>query len=160
MLAEEHEALKSGRLLRQGAEPNTVEICRCIAAEEKAVHSACILYRVLQVSRSGYYAWSERDPSQGQIADEALLRQSRSIGRAARPTVQDLRLRLPRPSVHTRHRQGPPGMPSSPPSCWRMGSPPLHPGPARHGGRRTGAGMPSVRASARSRGPLASPAGA
>ena len=87
VLAEEHEALKSGRLLRQGAEPNTVEICRCIAAEEKAVHSACILYRVLQVSRSGYYAWSERDPSQGQIADEALLRQSRSIGRAARPTV-------------------------------------------------------------------------
>ena len=50
------------------------------------MHSVCILCRVLQVSRSGYYAWSKRGPSLRQIADEALLKQIVEIHRASRET--------------------------------------------------------------------------
>ena len=46
----------------------------------------CILCRVLRVSRSGFYAWSKRGPSQRQVEDEALLREIVEIHKASHET--------------------------------------------------------------------------
>jgi transposase-like protein len=48
---------KSGGLLRQGRR-DPVSVYRFIAAE-KAAHSIAIMCRVLEVSRSGYHAWTQ-----------------------------------------------------------------------------------------------------
>jgi len=43
------------------------------------------MYRVLKVSRSGYYAWERRQPSIRQRGDEELLRQIKEIRHASYP---------------------------------------------------------------------------
>jgi putative transposase len=48
-----------------------VRIFRFIAAS-KAEHSIKIMCRVLEVSRSGFHAWTARAPSARAVADEAL----------------------------------------------------------------------------------------
>ena len=55
-------------------------------AVEKAVHSVCILCRVLKVSRSGFYDWSQRGPSRRKVEDEALLQEILEIHKASRET--------------------------------------------------------------------------
>jgi putative transposase len=44
---------------------------RFIAAK-RAEHSIQIMYRVLEVSRSGFHAWTAREPSARAVADQAL----------------------------------------------------------------------------------------
>ena len=58
---------------------------RFIAAE-KAHHSVVRLCRVLQVSRSGYYAWQQRPPAARAGADVALTATIRQIHAASRGT--------------------------------------------------------------------------
>ena len=58
---------------------------RFIAAE-KAQHSVARLCRVLQVSRSGFYAWLGRQPSARARADAALAEQIQTIHRESRGT--------------------------------------------------------------------------
>ena len=47
------------------------------------VHTMC---RVLQVSASGYYAWSDRPPSRRAIEDAVLLERIRTIHSDSDPT--------------------------------------------------------------------------
>ena len=58
---------------------------RFIAAE-KAHHSVALLCRVLQVSRSGFYAWVGREPSARARADAALTERIRAIHGESRGT--------------------------------------------------------------------------
>lgn len=46
---------------------------------EKAKYPDSLLIRVLEVSRSGHYAWSERAPSSRYAADARLTEKIRSI---------------------------------------------------------------------------------
>ncbi len=54
--------------------------------QEKANHSVKLMCRVLEVSRSGYYAWCERGPSQRERADAALSKTIKSIHEQSRGT--------------------------------------------------------------------------
>jgi putative transposase len=58
---------------------------RFIAAE-KAHHAVALLCRVLEVSTSGYYAWTQRPPSARAEADGALTARIRAVHRASRGT--------------------------------------------------------------------------
>ena len=60
--------------------------CYQFIAVEKAQHSITRLCRLLGVSRSGYYAWYRRRPSQRSRTDEALTAQIRNIHAASRAT--------------------------------------------------------------------------
>jgi putative transposase len=42
--------------------------------------------KVLEVSRGGYYAWKEREPSRGEEANEQLLEHIREAYRGSRNT--------------------------------------------------------------------------
>ncbi len=53
---------------------------------EKANHSIPLMCRVLRVSRSGYYAWRVRPPSQRQRSDAAFIERIRHIHRDSRGT--------------------------------------------------------------------------
>jgi len=46
---------------------------------EKANHAVSIMCRVLEVSRSGYYAWSSRPPSERTVANTALVDDIRRV---------------------------------------------------------------------------------
>jgi len=46
---------------------------------EKANHAVSTMCRVLEVSRSGYYAWSSRPPSERAVANAALLDEIRRV---------------------------------------------------------------------------------
>ncbi len=50
------------------------------------MHHIAMLYRVLGVSPSGYYAWCDRPPSARAQADEILLAQIRAIHERSRGT--------------------------------------------------------------------------
>jgi len=56
---------------------------------EKANHSVSTMCRTLKVSKSGYYGWRERPPSQRAKADAVLREQIERIpiGRAGEPTA-------------------------------------------------------------------------
>jgi putative transposase len=60
-----------------------VSAFRLIAAE-KAVHPVSWLCALLGVSRSGFYAWERRPPSDRELADAWLLEQIREIHKANR----------------------------------------------------------------------------
>ena len=60
---------------------------------EKANHAVSTLCRVLQVSRSGYYAWSRRPPSPRALADVDLTRAIVRIHTASRCTYGRPRIR-------------------------------------------------------------------
>jgi putative transposase len=77
VLREEGEILKSGGLLRQG-ERDPVAVFRFIEAE-KANHAIATMCRVLRVSRSGYYAWAARPPSERAVANVALVVEIRRV---------------------------------------------------------------------------------
>jgi putative transposase len=62
-----------------------VSLFRFIAAE-KANHSISLLCRLLGVSRSGFYAWQRRLPSDRSLADAWLLEQIVRIHRESRGT--------------------------------------------------------------------------
>lgn len=51
-----------------------------------------LMCRVLQVSRSGYYAWRERKPSQRQMANEKLVAEIKRIHEKSRGTYGCLRI--------------------------------------------------------------------
>jgi transposase InsO family protein len=53
---------------------------------EKAYYSVALLCRVMQVSRSGYYAWILRPPSQHELNDGALLERIRRVFETSRKT--------------------------------------------------------------------------
>jgi putative transposase len=53
---------------------------------EKAIHSVPRLCRILGVSRSGYYAWRRRPPSQRTLFDAVLLEKIETIHRNSRAT--------------------------------------------------------------------------
>ena len=46
---------------------------------EKAYHAVSTMCRVLEVSRSGYYAWSSRPPSERTVANSALVDEIRRV---------------------------------------------------------------------------------
>jgi putative transposase len=46
---------------------------------EKANHAVSTMCRVLEVSRSGYYAWSSRPPSERAVANAALVDEIRRV---------------------------------------------------------------------------------
>ena len=50
----------------------------------QAVFTICAMCRLLRVSRSGYYAWRRRLPSQRAAADQALLAQIKAIHASSR----------------------------------------------------------------------------
>jgi putative transposase len=58
-------------------------IFRFIAAK-KAEHSIKTMCRVLDVSRSGFHAWSSREPSARALEDARLTARIREIHRANR----------------------------------------------------------------------------
>lgn len=58
---------------------------RFIAAE-KVNHAVALLCRVLRVSRSGFYAWMDREPSARRVADEGLAREVARIHAGSRGT--------------------------------------------------------------------------
>ena len=62
--------------------------------QEKATHNIATLCRVLGVSPSGYYAWSERPSSARAQADEILLGQIRAIHARSRGTYGARRIRV------------------------------------------------------------------
>jgi transposase InsO family protein len=68
-------------------------------AVEKANHSVNMLCRVLKVSRSGFYAWHGREPSQRALADAALRKAIVAIHSASRETYGV-------PRVHAELRSG------------------------------------------------------
>lgn len=53
---------------------------------EKASYPVSLLCRILKVSRSGYYAWKERPPSQRSRSDAALMEQIGRVHRDSRET--------------------------------------------------------------------------
>jgi putative transposase len=55
-----------------------------LIAAEKAEHPIGLLCKVLDVSRSGFYAWSARAPSDRELSDAWLLERIREIHRANR----------------------------------------------------------------------------
>lgn len=59
---------------------------------EKAVHSVAMLCRILGVSRSGYYAWTRREPSRRSKRDAELRVRLRAHHRASRGTYGAPRL--------------------------------------------------------------------
>ena len=62
---------KSWRLPPTLPERDTVAIFRFIVAE-KATYAVSLMCSVLEVSRSGFYAWLHRPPSDRRLADEWL----------------------------------------------------------------------------------------
>ena len=52
----------------------------------QAAHSISTLCRVLEVSASGYYAWTSRAPSRRSVEDVRLLELIRTFHRASRGT--------------------------------------------------------------------------
>ena len=58
---------------------------RFIAAE-KVNHAVALLCRVLRVSRSGFYAWLDREPSARRVADDDLAREVARIHADSRGT--------------------------------------------------------------------------
>ena len=60
-------------------------IYRFIAAE-KVNHAVALLCRVLRVSRSGFYAWMDREPSARRVADDDLAREVARIHADSRGT--------------------------------------------------------------------------
>ena len=62
---------KSIGLVRTGSAPYAVEAFRFVKAHQ-AVHAVALMCRVLEVSRSGYYAWLNRAPSARMRRDAAL----------------------------------------------------------------------------------------
>ena len=77
VLREEREILKKAAAFRQG-ERDPVAVFRFIWTE-KANHSVQTMCRVLEVSRSGYYAWAARPPSERAVANAALLVEIRRV---------------------------------------------------------------------------------
>jgi hypothetical protein len=88
--------VKSDGLVRSGDQRSTEKIYGFVKAYQ-ADYPITTMCRVLEVSTSGYYAWSKREPSARTVANqqlgdriEALHRQSRST--YGRPRIQaDLR---------------------------------------------------------------------
>jgi transposase InsO family protein len=66
---------------------------------EKACYPLTVLCRVLEVSRSGYYAFEKRSPSMRENADRELTEQIREIHRKSRRTYGS-------PRVHREFRDG------------------------------------------------------
>ena len=64
---------------------------RFIAAE-RASYPVVLMCQVLGVSRSGFYDWSRRAPSQRAIADRALIQRIREIHRDSRGTYGEPRI--------------------------------------------------------------------
>ena len=69
---------------------------------EKANHAVSLLCRVLEVSRSGFYAWLGREPSARALADERILVEVRKIHKDSRKTYGSPRVHamLGRRGVH------------------------------------------------------------
>ena len=57
---------------------------------EKATYSVSTLCRVMKVSKSGYYSWRSRPPSQRAKANAALTEKIRRIHRDSRGTPTGL----------------------------------------------------------------------
>ncbi|MBK8261976.1 MAG: IS3 family transposase [Nannocystis sp.] len=79
---------KSGGLLRQGH----VSIFEVIAAEE-ADFPVKMMCELLEVARSGYYAWKGRDPSERAKENEALTKEIEVIHGESRKTYGSPRIR-------------------------------------------------------------------
>ncbi len=62
-------------------------------ADQAAQHSVRLLCRVLDVSRSGYFAWRNRPPAARARADQALTEQIRQIHEHSRQTYGSIRVR-------------------------------------------------------------------
>jgi putative transposase len=69
---------------------------------EKANHAVSLLCRVLEVSRSGFYAWLGREPSPRALKDERILARIRKIHKDSRKTYGSPRVQamLARSDVH------------------------------------------------------------
>jgi putative transposase len=83
-----------------------VSLYRFIDAE-KVNHAVSILCRVLEVSRSGYYAWRRRGPSSRVQEDKVLAERIRSIHRASRGTygAPRVRAKLAAEGIHTSRKR-------------------------------------------------------
>jgi putative transposase len=85
-LREEREILRKSRGLLRGRDRAEVsELHRFISAE-KANHRVSVLWRVLEVSRSGFYAFERRRPCQRATQDERITCEIRSIHEQSRGT--------------------------------------------------------------------------
>lgn len=76
-------------------------------AREKANHPVSVMCRVLEVSRSGFYAWAVREPSPRRRADWRLLGQIQEAFRASRNTYGAPRIHavLSRGDVHVSRKR-------------------------------------------------------
>ena len=72
-------------VLRQGGEP-TPQVIYAFIETEKANHRISRMCRVLKVSKSGFYGWRDRPPSDRARADAMLLEKIARIHRDSRET--------------------------------------------------------------------------
>ena len=78
---------EGGGLLREGT-----GVRFAFVHAEKATHAVRCLCRVMQVTRSGYYAWATREPSRRQREDDQLKAHIRAAHTASRGTYGSPRI--------------------------------------------------------------------
>ena len=66
------------RVLREGGQRGPIVVFRFIDAE-KGNFDVAVMCRVLGVSRSGYYAWARRPPSERALANATLVEEIRRV---------------------------------------------------------------------------------
>src|SRR5215211_881902 len=86
VLREEREILKSGGLLRQGGEPPSARVIYAFIEAQKANHRVSAMCRALKVSKSGFYGWRDRAPSERDRADAILSEKIARIHKDSRET--------------------------------------------------------------------------
>ena len=74
-----------------------------ILKKRRLYHSGTRLCQMLAVSRSGYYNWCKRAPSQRQLDDQVLMQRTRQIHQGSRETCGAPRVhaQLKREGKHT-----------------------------------------------------------
>jgi putative transposase len=78
-------------VVRAGSRRDTTEVFGYMKAQEDR-HTIATMSRVLEVSRSGFYAWTGRRPSQRAREDSELSQRIQNIHEESRGTYGALRI--------------------------------------------------------------------